>query len=107
MSPTVKSLTHCKSAIALRAFLASRVSDCQILDPLQGASNSKIASAAESPNNTIVDRRAQPIMRHAIRVIGQSRDNLVTGNTLSSATEKLLLEADNNHGQVRDSLVLR
>jgi hypothetical protein len=29
-------------------------------------------------------------MKHAIRVLGQSRDNLITGSILGSATEKLL-----------------
>ena len=56
-------------------------------------------------NNTIVDRRAQPTMRHAIRVLGNSRNNLITGNLLSGATEKLV-DATDNPLEVRDNLLL-
>ena len=56
-------------------------------------------------NNTIVDRREKPTMCQAIRVFGKSRDNLITGNILGGATEKLL-EAIDNPLEVRDNLLL-
>ena len=45
-------------------------------------------------------------MKHAIRVLGQSRDNLITGNILGGATEKLL-DASGDPSEVRDNLLLR
>ncbi len=42
----------------------------------------------------------------AIRVFGQSRDNLITGNILGAATEKLL-DANGDPSEIRDNLLLR
>lgn len=82
------------------------VSDCQILDPLHRGIELEDCVRCRVANNTVVDRRAQPKMRHAIRIAGQSRNNLVTGNILSGATEKLL-DARDNPSEVRDNLLLR
>ena len=45
-------------------------------------------------------------MRHAIRVIGKSRDNLITGNILGNATERLI-EISGDPSELRDNLLLR
>ncbi len=68
----------------------SGVSDCQILDPLHRGIELEDCVRCRIANNTIVDRRAQPTMRHAIRIVGQSRDNLISGNILGGAVETLL-----------------
>ncbi len=47
-----------------------------------------------------------PSMKHAIRVLGHSRDNLITGNILGGATEKLL-DASGEPSELRDNLLLR
>ena len=82
------------------------VSDCQILDPLHRGLELEDCVRCRVANNTIVDRRASPSMKHAIRVLGQSRDNLITGNILGGATEKLL-DASGDPSEVRDNLLLR
>ncbi|GDY10127.1 ATP-binding protein [Planctomycetia bacterium] len=82
------------------------VSDCQILDPLHRGLELEDCVRCRVANNTIVDRRASPSMKHAIRVIGQSRDNLITGNILGGATEKLL-DASGDPSELRDNLLLR
>lgn len=45
-------------------------------------------------------------MKHAIRVLGQSRDNLITSNILGGATEKLL-DPTGDPSELRDNLLLR
>ncbi len=82
------------------------VSDCQILDPLHRGLELEDCVRCRVANNTIVDRRASPSMKHAIRVLGQSRDNLITGNILGGATEKLL-DASGDPSELRDNLLLR
>lgn len=82
------------------------VSDCQILDPLHRGLELEDCVRCRIANNTIVDRRASPSMKHAIRVLGQSRDNLITGNILGGATEKLL-DAISDPSELRDNLLLR
>ncbi len=96
---------ECGAAIALVRCQDCGVSDCQILDPLHRGIELEDCVRCRVANNTIVDRRAQPIMRHAVRIVGQSRDNLVTGNILGGAVEKLL-DAPDNPSQVRDNLLL-
>lgn len=81
------------------------VSDCQFLDPVHRGLELEDCIRCRVANNTIVDRRAQPTMRQAIRVLGQSRDNLITGNILGGATEKLL-DAIDTPLEVRDNLLL-
>lgn len=82
------------------------VSDCQILDPLHRGIELADCVRCRVTNNTIVDRRAQPVMRHAIRIVGRSRDNLVAGNILRGATEQLL-DARVNPSETRDNLLLQ
>ena len=82
------------------------VSDCQILDPLHRGLELEDCVRCRVANNTIVDRRASPSMKHAIRVLGQSRDNLITGNILGGATEKLIDVRGDPSGS-RDNLLLR
>ena len=81
------------------------ISDCQLLDPLHRGIELEDCVRCRVANNTIVDRRAQPTMRHAIRIVGQSRHNLVTGNILRGATEKLLATPE-VPSEVRDNLLL-
>jgi hypothetical protein len=81
------------------------VSDCQILDPLHRGLELEDCVRCRVANNTIVDRRASPSMKHAIRVLGQSRDNLITSNILGGATEKLL-DANGDPSEIRDNLLL-
>ena len=82
------------------------VSDCQILDPLHRGLELEDCVRCRVANNTIVDRRESPSMKHAIRILGQSRDNLITGNILGGATEKLL-DAIGDPSELRDNLLLR
>lgn len=82
------------------------VSDCQILDPRHRGLELEDCVRCRVANNTIVDRRASPSMKHAIRVLGQSRDNLITGNILGGATEKLI-DAIGDPSELRDNLLLR
>lgn len=82
------------------------VSDCQILDPLHRGLELEDCVRCRVTNNTIVDRRSQPTMRHAIRLLGQCRDNLITGNILGRATDKQL-DASGDPSELRDNLLLR
>ena len=84
----------------------SGISDCQILDPLYRGIELEDCVRCRVANNTIVDRRETPTMRHAIRVIGKSRDNLITGNILGNATERLI-EISGDPSELRDNLLLR
>lgn len=82
------------------------ISDCQILDPLHRGLELDGCVRCRVANNTIVDRRDKPSMQHAIRVLGPSKNNLITGNILSGATVKLLDMSDTPL-EVRDNLLLR
>jgi parallel beta-helix repeat protein len=81
------------------------VSDCQILDPLHRGIELEDCVRCRMANNTIVDRRSRPTMRHAIRVLGASRDNLITGNIAGGAAENLI-DAGENLATVQDNLLL-
>lgn len=81
------------------------VSDCQILDPLHRGLELEDCVRCRVANNTIVDRRAQPSMRHAIRILGASRHNLITGNILGAALEKSI-ESASSQAEIRDNLLL-
>jgi parallel beta-helix repeat protein len=81
------------------------VSDCQILDALHRGLELEDCVRCRVANNTIVDRRAQPQMRHAIRILGDSRDNLIRGNILGGATDKLL-DSSSHPLDVEDNLLL-
>lgn len=82
------------------------ISDCQILDPLHRGLELEDCVRCRVANNTIVDRRASPSMKHAIRVLGQSRDNLIANNIIGGATEKLL-EVIGDPSEFRDNVLLR
>lgn len=81
------------------------VSDCQILDPLHRGLELVDCVRCRVANNTITDRRKQPLMRQAIRVVGESRENLIAGNILGGATETLLVAAG-DAAKVGDNLTL-
>jgi hypothetical protein len=81
------------------------VSDCQILDPLHRGLELQDCIRCRVANNTIIDRRDKPSMKHAIRVLGQSRNNLITGNILGRATEKLV-DVEGASSETRDNLLL-
>jgi len=82
------------------------VSDCQILDALHRGLELEDCVRCRVTNNTIVDRRSQPKMRHAIRILGRSRDNLIRGNILGGAIDKLL-DDRSNPSELGDNLLLR
>lgn len=82
------------------------ISDCQILDPLHRGLELEDCLRCRVANNTIVDRRASPSMKHAIRVMGQSRDNLIANNIIGGATEKLL-DVIGDPSELRENLLLR
>lgn len=81
------------------------ISDCQILDPLHRGIELEDCLRCRVANNTIVDRRGQPTMRHAIRVLGRSRDNLITGNIVGGAAEKLV-DPDQDLSETQGNLLL-
>jgi hypothetical protein len=66
------------------------MTDCQIMDPVHRGMELQDCQRCRITNNTIVDRRTTPTMRHAIRIVGQNQKILVAGNILSGATESLL-----------------
>lgn len=80
------------------------ISDCQILDPLHRGLELENCVRCRVANNTIVDRRDAPKMRHAIRIVGTSRANLISGNILGGATIKLI-DAPDNPAEIRDNLL--
>lgn len=63
------------------------VSDCQILDSLHCGVSLHDSVRCRITNNTIVDRREKATMRHAVRITGESRHNLVSGNVVGGATD--------------------
>ena len=81
------------------------VSDCQILDPLHRGVELEDCRRCRVSNNTIVDRRAVPTMKQAVRITGDSRFNLVTGNILGGAAEKLLHTLE-GAGEMGDNFLL-
>ena len=81
------------------------ISDCQLLDPLHRGLELEDCVRCRVANNTIVDRRSQSTMRHAIRILGQSRDNLIIGNILSGATDKLLDDSRGTSGPHENLLI--
>ena len=84
----------------------SGVSDCQILDPLYRGIELEDCLRCRVANNTIVDRRAEPRMRQAVRIVGSSRDNLVAGNICRGGAGELL-EAPAGSAEIRDNLLSR
>ncbi len=68
----------------------SAVSDCQVTDPLVRGIELEDCTRCRVTNNSVVDRRETPSMRQAIRIVGNSRNNLVASNLVGGAAEKLL-----------------
>jgi parallel beta-helix repeat protein len=66
------------------------MSDCQIMDAVYCGLELRDCRRCRISNNTIVDRRAQPTMRHAIRLSGTNEHILLSANILGGATESLL-----------------
>ncbi len=66
------------------------VSECQILDPLVRGIELEDCIRCRVSSNSIVDRREKPSMAHAVRVTGDSRDNVIQNNLLGGATEELI-----------------
>jgi hypothetical protein len=66
------------------------MSDCQIIDAVYCGLELRDCHRCRISNNTIVDRRAEPTMRHAIRLAGTNEHVLLSANILGGATESLL-----------------
>ena len=66
------------------------VSECQIIDPLIRGVELEDCVRCRVSGNSIVDRRTTSTMLQAIRVSGQSRDNLIQNNLLAGAKLKLI-----------------
>jgi hypothetical protein len=65
------------------------VSDCQIMDPLVRGIELVDCERCRIVNNTVVDRRATPSMREAIRLRGKGSHNLVANNLVGSVHKKV------------------
>lgn len=66
------------------------VSECQILDPVVRGIELEDCRRCRVSGNTVYDRRDRPTMLEAIRVIGNSRDNLVQNNLVGNARRQPL-----------------
>lgn len=75
-------------AITLIRCADSAIANCQVLDPLVRGIELEDCLRCRVADNTIVDRRDKPKMRHAIRVGGKSKDNMVHHNLVGGAIEK-------------------
>jgi parallel beta-helix repeat protein len=73
-------------AITLVRCNESSVSDCQILDPMYRGVELTDCRNCRVSDNTVIDRRKQPRMRHGIRVTGGA-GNLVQNNMLGPAVD--------------------
>ena len=73
------------------------VSGCQILDPLIRGIDVIDCHRCRISDNTILDRRSQPVMRHALRVTGGQ--NLVQHNLWGGATDVVASIAEGNFVQ--------
>jgi len=90
------------AAISWERCRDSSLSDSQILDPLHRGVELVDCVRCRVVNNTIVDRREQKKMHHAIRVLGASRDNCIAGNLVGGAIDKEIV-AEPTAGVVRDN----
>lgn len=70
------------------------VSECQLLDPLVRGIELLDCIRCRVSGNSIIDRRENRSMVQAVRVMGNSRDNLVQNNLLGGATESLIAATD-------------
>lgn len=66
------------------------VSECQILDPVVRGIELEDCRRCRVSGNTVYDRRDKPTMLEAIRVIGNSRDNVVQNNLVGNAKRQPL-----------------
>lgn len=70
------------------------VSECQLLDPLVRGVELLDCVRCRISGNSIVDRREAHTMAHAVRVTGNSRDNLIQNNLVGGATDRLIVAGD-------------
>jgi len=70
-------------------------SECQILDPLVRGIELEDCVRCRISSNSIIDRRGQPRMLQAIRVVGRSEQNLVQNNLVGGAKDTCLDIAPN------------
>lgn len=77
-----------ESGGAIEVFKSSEVAvqGCQVLDPLHRGIEMVDARNSRISDCSVLDRRAVPSMRDAIRVTGESIDNLLTNNIVSRGT---------------------
>jgi nitrous oxidase accessory protein NosD len=66
------------------------VSECQITDPFVRGIELRDCQRCRISDNSIADRRETHLMQQAIRVTGNSRDNLVQNNLVSGAVQSLI-----------------
>jgi parallel beta-helix repeat protein len=62
------------------------VSDCHIVSPLHRGVYLESSALCRIANNTILDRRNEPLMKTGIQVTGDSRDNLVQHNQVQAGS---------------------
>tara|TARA_B100000029_G_scaffold294995_1_gene288324 strand:+ start:405 stop:1787 length:1383 start_codon:yes stop_codon:yes gene_type:complete len=78
------------AAITLEQCSDFAISECQLLDSLVRGIELTDCQRCRVSGNSVVDRRKAPSMRHAIRIRGNSRDNLVVNNLLGGAVDSEL-----------------
>ena len=78
------------AAITLESCSDFAISECQLLDSLVRGIELTDCLRCRISGNSIIDRREKPSMRQAVRIRGDSRDNLVQNNLVGGATGKLL-----------------
>jgi len=91
------------AGITLRRCSDTAVSECQVTDSLVRGIELEDCTRCRVTNNSIVDRRDTPSMRQAIRVLGDSKSNLIANNLVAGATEKLI-DVPQHTAEVRDNL---
>jgi len=76
------------------------ISECQILDSLHRGVELIDCERCRVSGNSIIDRKEKPSMLQAVRVQGNSRDNLIQNNMLGGARDVLILaDTEKNHLQ--------
>jgi hypothetical protein len=93
------------AAVTFRRCRDSSLSDSNILDPLHRGVELEDCVRCRVVNNTVVDRRKQPRMAAAIRVLGASRDNIVAGNLVGGGLGDPI-QADPAAADIRDNRVV-
>lgn len=78
------------AAVTLVRCQDAAVTSCQILDSEVRGVELEDCSRCRVTDNSIIDRRARPTMRHAIRLLGKGRDNVVQHNLVGGATERAI-----------------